>query len=136
MTDTIIPAALVDQLRQFTGSERFYRHPLNRLVVYTEGVHFLAEQAEAFWLIDAIVSYFGTPLMHQAIAADERLEGMQFWSLRVEPNSRACLVCQADAGEPAAIIKVVPYTDFPLDRIDIWAGFNGEFWTLYLPSEH
>lgn len=136
MTGTITPSALVEQLRQFTGSELFYRHPFNRQVVYTEGVRFLAEQAEAFWLIDAIASYFGTPRMRAAIAADGRLEDLQFWSLRVEPNGRACLVCQADSGEPAAIVQNVPFTDFPLARIDVWAGFNGEFWTLYLPSEH
>jgi hypothetical protein len=36
---------------------------------------------------------------------------------------------------PAAIAQDVPFTDLPLDRIDIWADFNGEFWTLYLLSE-
>jgi hypothetical protein len=32
--------------------------------------------------------------------------------------------------------RLIPFTDFPLDYADIWAGFDGERWTLYLPSEH
>lgn len=135
MTSTITPSSLLVQLRHFTGSERFYRHPLNRQVVFTEGVRFLAEQAEAFWLIDAIASYFGSPEMRAAMSADPRLNSMQFWTLIVT-DGRGELAMEADAGEPAAITQDVPFTDFPLDRIDIWAGFNGEFWTLYLPSEH
>lgn len=135
MTSTITPSSLLVQLRHFTGSERFYRHLLNRQVVFTEGVRFLAEQAEAFWLIDAIASYFGSPEMRAAMSSDPRLNSMQFWTLTVT-DGRGELEMEADADEPAAITQDVPFTDFPLDRIDIWAGYSGESWTLYLPSEH
>jgi len=47
---------LLKELQHFTGSEKFYRHPLFRIFVYTEGVQFLAEKAEAYWLIDYILS--------------------------------------------------------------------------------
>jgi hypothetical protein len=30
-------------LRQFTGTTRWFRHPLNRNVLYTEGVQYVAE---------------------------------------------------------------------------------------------
>ena len=30
-------------LAQFTGSEQFYRHALNRKIVFTEGAHHVAE---------------------------------------------------------------------------------------------
>ena len=42
------------QLRQFTGSENWYRHGINRSVFYTDGAQFLAEQGGAYWLLDII----------------------------------------------------------------------------------
>ena len=42
----------------------------------------------------------------------------------------------AGSGGPPFITQKIEYTDFPLDEIDIWAGFDGTRWTLYLPSEH
>src|SRR5690606_35316910 len=127
---------LQEQLSQFSGSELFYRHPLNRKLVYTEGVRFLAEKAEAFWLIDAIASYFGSPEMDHSIALDERLESMEFWHLQVNDVGNAKLTARADKDVVPFIVQSLPFTDFPLPEFDIWAGFNGEFWTLYLPSEH
>ena len=53
MTDTkqsLNPAAL----RQFTGTEKWYRHPFVRTVLYTDGVKYVAEQGGAYWLIDDI----------------------------------------------------------------------------------
>ena len=38
------------QLRQFTGSENWYRHGINRSVLYTDGAQFLAEQGGAYCL--------------------------------------------------------------------------------------
>jgi len=136
-TETLTREQLLQHLSCFTGSELFIRHPLNRQIIYTEGVRFLAEEAQAFWLIDAIASYFGSPEMRAAIEADDRLRDMQFWRLDVLPRARnALLTCRADSGITPAITQEILFTDFPLDEIDIWAGFNGEGWTLYLPSEH
>lgn len=135
MTDTLSPPELAAQLRQFTGGGGFYRHPLNPEVIYTEGVRFLAEQAEAFWLIDTIASYFGSPLMRRAITEDPRLADLQFWTLTVL-GLVGELTMEADQGVPPAIRQEIPFTDFPLPIVRVWAGFNGEGWALYLPSEH
>ena len=125
-----------DELRQFTGDLERYRHSFNRRVIYTPGVQHLAERAGAYWLIDLIASYIGTPEMARAIADDYRLGEMQFWRLAVDDNGGAVASCRADSDQAPAITQVVPFTDFPLDQIEIWAGFDGERWTLYLPSEH
>lgn len=122
-------------LYQFTGDAIRYSHPLNRRVIYTPGVRYLAEKAKAFWLIDAITSYFGSPEMNAAISSDSRLASLQFWRLDVA-ESKAVLIANADTGETPFIRQEIPYTDFPLEYIDIWAGYDGHFWTLYLPSEH
>lgn len=136
MTDTLSPAQLRGELAQFRGSEQFYRHGLNRSVVYTEGVQFLAENAQAYWLIDAVASYVGSGVLRAAMQQDRRLEWLQFWRLDVTTDRSAVLTCRADDGVPPAITQNIEFTDFPLDSADIWAGFDGTFWTLYLPSEH
>lgn len=131
MTSTLT----LSDLRQFTGDDQRYRHPLNPRIIYTPGVQYLAEQAGAYWLIDAIASYFGSPEMRQAMKEDARLQDMQFWRLTVE-NDSARLTTQADQEVKPFIVQVIEYTDFPLPEIQIWAGFDGTYWTLYLPSEH
>jgi hypothetical protein len=125
-----------EELRHFTGDLERYRHPFNRKVIYTPGVQHLAERAGAYWLIDLIASYFGSEVMKQAIADDERLAWMQFWRLDVDESGGAVASCRADADVQPAITQVVPFTDFPLDQVEIWVGYDGQHWTLYLPSEH
>ena len=123
------------ELRQFTGDfDRFY-HLLKRKVVYTPGVQYLAQQGQAYWLIDAIASYYGSEQMIAAMNRDPRLRSLQFWRLDVTGSS-AVLIAYADVGEEPFIRQEIPFTDFPLDFVEIWAGFDGERWTLYLPSEH
>jgi len=123
-------------LQQFTGTEYWYRHPLTSKAVYTDGVKYLAEKGGAYWLIDAIVSHLFTPEMRQAIAHDDRLGSMQFWRLEVSEDRSAVLTCRADSDVDPAITQEIPFSDFPLPHIDIWCGFDGDRWTLYLPSEH
>jgi hypothetical protein len=36
-------------LRQFTGTEHWYRHPLARKVLYTDGVQHVTEKGKAYW---------------------------------------------------------------------------------------
>ena len=57
MTDPISPETLESDLAQFTGSENYYRHSLNRKFMHTDGVNYLAEKAGAFWLVDLIASH-------------------------------------------------------------------------------
>ena len=123
-----------EDLQRFTGDLDRYR-TINRSVIYTPGVAFLANHAEAYWLIDAIASYFGSPVMNKALAKDPRLT-LHFWRLDVSDDDSAVLTARADKGEKPFITQKIPFTDFPLDCVDIWAGYDGTYWTLYLPSEH
>jgi hypothetical protein len=122
-------------LNQFTGDLTRYKHPLNPKVIYTPGVQYVADKGRAYWLIDAIASYFGSEQMNEAIRKDPRLASIQFWRLTVT-GEKAVLVAEADAGEEPFIRQEIALTDFPLDVIEIWAGYDGLHWTLYLPSEH
>ena len=125
-------------LKQFTGDLQRFGSPLHRPVIWSPGVNYVAEQAGAFWLIDAIASHIkhGSELK-AAAKEDERLQSLQFWALEVNLGEQsAVLTCQADTGCKPAARQVIEYTDFPLEKIDIWAGYDGTHWTLYLPSEH
>lgn len=130
-TDTLTHA----ELAQFTGDLQRFRHPLNPKVIYSPGVRYVAEKGHAYWLIDAIASYFGSPVMMAAMQQDHRIQSMHFWRLEVT-GSKAVLFAEADAGELPFVRQDILFTDFPLDRIDVWAGYDGDVWTLYLPSEH
>ena len=41
-------------LQQFTGTDHYYRHSINRHVLFTDGVKHLADKAGAYWLLDEI----------------------------------------------------------------------------------
>ena len=43
------------QLTQFIGTTRYYR--ISRKHLLTDGTKYLAEEAECFWMMDAIASY-------------------------------------------------------------------------------
>ncbi len=126
----------LSDLAHFTGEPEQYAHGINKHIIYTPGVKYLAENAGAYWLLDAIASYYGTNLMKTAIAKDDRLSSLHFWTLDVAEDHSATLVLKSEAGEEPAISQHIPFTDFPVEQMRIWAGFNGKNWTLYLPSEH
>lgn len=123
-------------LRQFTGDVTRYRHWMNRRVIYTPGIKHLAGEAQAYWLVDAIASYCGSQELIRASLRDLRLDDMQFWRLDVRADHSAVLSARADSGEEPFIVQSIEYTNFPLDCVDIWAAYDGDHWTLYLPSEH
>lgn len=127
---------LLQELKQFTGTEVFYRHSFNRRIVYTEGVRYLATEAQAYWLIDAIASHISSPLFQRAMTKDERIGERHFWTLHVKPDNSAVLEAKVDSPERALVTQKLTFTDFPLPEIQIWVGNNGQGWTLYLPSEH
>ena len=41
-------------LRNFTGSEHWYRHGLVRTILFTDGAKYVADEGGAYWLLDEI----------------------------------------------------------------------------------
>lgn len=111
-------------LRQFTGTETWYRHPLNRKIVYTEGVQYIAEQGGAYWLLDEIA-------LIQAHDPKVAAEALQVWKLTVRTDRTATLACD-DGNGNIVFTKELEYTDFPLDEIKLYFTDN----TILLPSEY
>ena len=69
-------------LAQFTGSDNWYRHSINRNVLYTDGAQHVAEHGGAYWLLDeiAIIQPF-----NKAVATEK----FQVWKLAVRPDQTA-----------------------------------------------
>ncbi len=110
-------------LDQFIGTSQYYRH-WTGLLDYTDGVHYLAEQAGAYWLIDAIGSYQIPPRIREL--------PIQFWRLRVDEDRSALLEMGEDLPEPIVLRQEIPYTDFCLDEIVLYLSGG----VLHLPSEY
>lgn len=111
-------------LAHFTGTDQWYRHGLNRSMLYTDGVQYLAEKGGAYWLLDKIATLQLEPKI--------RREEFQVWRLTVADN-RARLTCDdGNDNSPVIYSEDIDFTDFPLDEITIWVEGN----VMLLPSEH
>lgn len=124
---------LAVNLGGFIGTEHYYKHPFG--LYFTDGVHYLAEAAGAYWLIDAIGSYL----------PDLQGEELQVWTLTLDGNGGAVLVCEgADptTGDAVEVVRQeIEYTDFPLDVIKLYLQHGtvdlvNWAWILMLPNEY
>ena len=111
-------------LRQFTGSEHWYRHALVPGILFTDGAKYLADQAGAYWLLDEIA-------LAQKFNARVAAEAFQLWRLTVTPAHTAILACE-DGNGRAVFTKAIAYTDFPLPEITLYYTDR----TILLPSEY
>lgn len=133
----ISASELLQSLDHFTGTENYYRHLLG--IHYTDGVKFLAEKAECFWLIDVIASHQTRKLL-----TDVMLRDFQLWLLVVgdshefikpKPNYKAVITCWRDTpniGIKPPVRQDIEFTDFPLSEIKLYLCQG----VLMLPSEY
>ena len=112
-------------LRQFTGSENWYRHGLVRTILFTDGAKFLADRAGAYWLLDEIAL---------AQRYDKRVAGeeFQFWKLTVDLDQHTGVLTCDDGNGIIVFRKVLDFTDFPLPEVAVYFTNN----TILLPSEY
>ena len=108
---------LATDLAHFTGTDTYtnLRYPWLRGAKFllTDGAKFLAEQAKAFWLMDAIASH----QINKKVAA----EPFQVWTLSVNEKHEAILTC-TDGDKTELVRQDIPGTDFPLTSITLYAS--------------
>lgn len=102
---------ILSGLAYFTGTQNWYKHSLGLL--YTDGIKYLAEEAQCYWLIDAIASYQTTKFLK-----DEDLQEFQIWRLEITGSS-GVLICERDTDDEVLRQNVV-CTDFPLPEIKLF----------------
>ena len=127
--------ALADTLRQFTGTETWFRHPITRDFLYTEGVHFFANNAGggAYWLLDILATQ---PEVRRGVTS----KGFGIALLSAK-DAAAWLTVSHDLGEhnkPIDVLfaKTITYTDCPDGQWKFYLQYDGEHIICMLPSEY
>jgi hypothetical protein len=121
-----------EALRQFTGTEHWYRHGLARNVTYTDGAKYMAEHGGAYWLLDVIA-------IAQRCDKKVAAEPFQSWTLKVSDDDSAVIVC-TDGNYTELYRQALEFTDFPLPEIALYCCADGTMpgvdWVILLPSEY
>ena len=118
-----MPRIDLDQLNSFTGTDRYYR--IGRKHLLTDGTKYLAEQAGCFWMMDAIASH-----LSEIGTAD------WFVVVKTIVRNSAALMIYGDGNDHEYARQEIPYTDFPLPEITLYACWDGEHWVIMLPNEY
>ena len=118
---------LLDELRNFYGTERYYRSNPGLLV--TDGVKFLADSAGCYWLLDMVWSYL--PVLRKSRDT--------FFVVRYAGTTGASGLFAITDDIPAHqtyAAQAVEYSDFPLDEIVLYLSATEEEFVLMLRSEY
>jgi hypothetical protein len=111
------------QLSQFIGTEGYWR--ISPSAVLTDGAKYLADGAGAYWLMDAIASYL------------PQFTGKEDFIVAKLVRTGISAQLTLDDGNGRVLDQQhIPYTDFPLISIQLYACWGGEFWVLMLCSEY
>ncbi|WP_373540388.1 DUF6876 family protein [Chamaesiphon sp.] len=116
-----------EALTHFHGSETVHTLEMYdpKVIFFTEGVQYLQDSADCFWLINAIAS-------HQSQIFPPA-NNFQVWHLVVD-GTAALLTCEDGNGNQLAR-QEIRNTDFPLPEIKIWVTTRDRIFLL-LPSEY
>ena len=115
---------ITQTLRQFTGTTKYARYHSNLLL--TDGVVYLAEHVQCFWLLDLFASHL------ISIHGDQE----QFTCLKLIRNGDGALAVIDDGNGKIFARQEIEWTDFPLDSIMLYANWAEDYWVVMLPSEY
>jgi len=123
---------LLNGLAHCIGTEGYHFNALfGRNFVYTDGIKFLLENADCYWLLDAVFSY-------------RKTQEFQVWELEVFADKTAVLTMKEDTNCPLIVEQKIHHTSFPLDNIKLYAvndhccesGNYGDRVVLMLDTEY
>ena len=110
-------------LSQFTGTSAYYK--ISRKHLLTDGTKYLAEKGACFWMMDAVASHLCE------IGTED-----WFVLIRVQVSEGRAIMIYEDGNGGEHARQAIPYTDFPLSEITLYACWDGEYWVIMLPSEY
>ena len=103
-------ATITQNMTQAIGTTQYIKH-FTGLLVFTDGVNQLRQDADAFWLVDAIASY----------QIEHKDKEFQIWELAVDTEKKtAVLTMKEDSDKPKLVKKEIAFTDFPLSNVKIY----------------
>ena len=133
---------LHSNLYQFTGSMEWLSLPLFRRVIVSEGARYLAENAGAWWLLEAIASHLtANHKWKKACRTNERLASLSFWTITKTENDSCVLEAREDSDCKPVVTQKIEYTDFPFPpdgKFKLYVGNDGPgtYDKIFLPSEY
>ncbi|MCP3017439.1 DUF6876 family protein [Cupriavidus basilensis] len=114
---------ILRDLPNFTGTTHWYR--IYPKVLLTDGTKYLADAADAYWLMDAVASH---------IMGREKVDS--FAVVKLDVVGSAAVLTLDDGNGNVFASQDIPFTTFPLDEILVYCEWDGQRWTILLPSEH
>jgi len=125
MTTDINSAQLFDPslLTQFTGTQSYY--PISSQHLLTDGTRYLSQAGRCFWIMDAIASHLAEI-------------GTMDWFVLVRVICRhdsATMIYEDGNGNEHAR-QEIPHAEFALEKITLYACWDGAHWVIMLPSEY
>ncbi len=131
---------LQNALDQFHGTETWRRHPLNKKLLHTDGVEYFAEQAGAYWFIDAIaLGVYGNPGPIPAAIPDQGRFGVVLLDVK---DRKATIQVRSDYDENddtcGDVLWETPieFTDAPDGLWKFYLVDDGEHSVLMVPGEY
>lgn len=115
------------------GTDKWYQfNAMFPKLVITDGVKFLAESADCYWLLDVIGSHQPEALKTPA------LRDFQLWEVEVAEDKSCVVTCKTDSGKKFKIKQEIGYTDFPLKNLKLYCNAGGPQGTrvILLTSEY
>ena len=110
-------------LAQFTGTTCYYR--ISKQHLLTDGTQYLAEQADCYWIMDAVSSHV-TEISTQD----------WFIVVRIQVIDHGAMMRYEDGNGRELARQAIPYTDFPLANLTLYVTWDTEHWVIMLPSEY
>ena len=108
---------------QFTGTTCYYR--ISKQHLLTDGTHYLAEQAGYYWIMDAVSSHV------TEIGTED-----WFVVVSIEVKDQSAIMRYEDGNGRELVRQAIPYTDFPLANLTLYAVWDTQRWVIMLPSEY
>ena len=115
-------------LAQFIGTQTWHRfNGLSPNSLLTDGAQYVAEEGGAYWLMDIIASAQLDPKV--------KAEPFQVWKLAVNDDQSAIMEAD-DRNGNAIYTQAIPWTDFILDNMKLYAVKEEDYLIIMLPSEY
>jgi hypothetical protein len=114
----------INELSQFTGTEKYYRY---HDLLLTDGAYYLAEKAACFWLMDAIWSY---------VVAEQWLGKEDFITCKLNVQDCVGELIFDDGNDRTLASQKIPYTDFPLEGVTLFIVRESSQFVVMLPGEY
>lgn len=111
------------------GANKMFRHPLVRKLIYSDGVQECAD-AGLYWMLDILAT---EGVQHMAKHLDDGLMVVYFSAYA---DRSALIKGTLSDGDPTPWMRKVAFTDCEPGQWTFYMAYDGEHYSLILPSEY